>query len=169
VRVLRIHAVGADPGVAAAVGDAVRAFNAALDIRLRFLSVGIEETVVETAADPDAAGAAAHLAGDRPDPVAIMILLGTGEAAVTAAAAALRAGVPVVRVGAGERSGPDADASRAVDHLCPVLLAWYAAGAEVLRRESAGGAVEVVGGRDDPETGARIVRAVTRARRRDRC
>lgn len=167
MRLLRVHAPGADPRVAAAVGDAVRSFNASLDIRLRFLSIGIEETVAEVRAAEDAATGVEDLVRrESPD---LLLLLGGGEAAIAAASASLRSGVPVARAGAGVRTGAAADADRALDHLCGVLLAPGEAEASALRGEDVRAVVEIVGGSDDPAVGEKIVRALSRARRRERC
>ena len=80
MKVLRIHAPETDPRPAAALTDAVRGFNRDLDIRLRFLSVGIEEQVVTV---EDSAGAA-ETVGEalRNGSVEIALLLGdTGRLA----------------------------------------------------------------------------------------
>jgi hypothetical protein len=164
MKVLRVEAPGTDPALAQAIAAAVASFNANLDIRLRFLSIGIEETVVRPA---DAASAAervgAELARGGVDAV---LLLGDGEAAVAAAAAAVRAQAPLVRPGAGRRSGPAADAARAVDRLANVLIAHDAAALEALREEGLA-AAETLG--RVPAAGERVVRALTAARRRDPC
>jgi hypothetical protein len=97
------------------------------------------------------------------------VLLGGGEAAVAAAAAAARARVVVLRVGAGDRSGRGADAARAADRLCGVLLAYDEPSAAVLRGEGPAAEIEVVGRPEDPETGRKVVRALSRARRRRPC
>jgi hypothetical protein len=171
MKVLRVHAPGADPRLGPSIEAAVRAFNGGLDIRLRFLAIGIEEQVTEA---PDAATAAETVGGalgtgaSAPGADAVL-LLGGGEAAVAAASAAVRARVPVLRVGAGERTGPGADAARAVDRLSAVLLVHAADAAAALRAEDAAAAVEVIGAPDDPAIGERIVRALSRARRRWPC
>ena len=48
MKVLRVHAAGGSR-LADAVSRAVKDFNRGLDIRLRFLSIGIEESVLEVA------------------------------------------------------------------------------------------------------------------------
>ena len=170
MRVVRVHAPGADDALAAAVTDAVRAFNAALDIRLRFLSIGIEETVLAVAEAASAAETVdGALTGRGGAPGAdVVLILGTGEAAVAAATAARRAQVPALRVGAGERGGSDSEAGagRALDRLCNVLLARGEGPVRVLREEDVPGEIEDVGEPGDPATGERIVRAIARARRR---
>jgi UDP-N-acetylglucosamine 2-epimerase len=180
MKVLRVHAPGTDPVLAGHVTAAVRTFNAELDIRLRFLAIGIEERVLDV---QDAAGAAeqvgAALGGAQdaseatasgpdgaPAPTTdAVLLLGGGEAAVAAAATAARARVPVVRVGAGAR-GEGADAARAVDRLAAVRLAHDDLALQALREEGLGEASETVGAPGDPASGERIVRALSRARRR---
>lgn len=159
MKVLRIHAPGTSRALAERVGSAVADFNRGLDIRLRFLSIGIDESVLDV---PDAATAdAAAAAEPRPD---ALVLLGDGAAAVAAATCAARAGIAVVRVGAGRRSGADPDAARAVDRLAAVLIVHDAACARALQAEGVSGLVVDVGGEDDPSAAGRIVEAVSRAR-----
>lgn len=169
MRVLRVHAPGTDARVASGIAAAVRAFNAGLDIRLRFLAIGIEESVLEIADAADAAASVsaaigAATAGARPTDV--VIVLGHGAASVAAATVAARERVPLVRVGAGDRSGAGADADRAADRLAATRLAHDAAGLSALRDEGLADGAEVVGTPDDPASGERIVRALYRARRR---
>ena len=92
------------------------------------------------------------------------VVLGDGEAALAAAAAVVRGGVVLVRVGAGHREGPHADTARAIDHLAAVRLVHAAAALRILEAEDLAARGEDVGARDDPETGTRIVRALSRAR-----
>lgn len=161
MKVLRVHAPGAPRALTEQVGRAVADFNRGLDIRLRFLSIGIDESVLEIEAEgADAAIAAAT--DTRPD---VIVLLGDGAPAVAAATCASRAGIAVVRVGAGRRAGPDPDAARAVDRLAAVLLVHEAECARALKAEGATGLVVDVGPEDGPSAAARIVEAVSRARR----
>jgi hypothetical protein len=162
MRVLRVHAPGASRALAERVGRAVADFNRGLDIRLRFLSIGIDEVVVEVKDVPTAEDAVGAAAGPRPDAV---VLFGEGAAAVAAASVAARAGIAVVRVGAGRRGGPDPDAARAADRLAGVLLVHDAECARALQAEGAPGLVVEVGAEDDPMAAGRIVEAVSRARR----
>ncbi|MCE9636403.1 MAG: hypothetical protein K8T90_11925 [Planctomycetes bacterium] len=168
MRVLRIRTPGADAGVVASLDSAMRAFNAALDIRLRFLSIGIEAVSLDV---PDAAiaaesvGAALAPRDGRPAGADAVLLVGGGAAAVAVASTALRAHVPVLRVGAGERAA-DAGPARATDRLCPVLLVHDAEQARVLRDEGLTAEIEDVGAADAATLGDRIVRALMRARRR---
>jgi len=163
MRVLRIHAPGTPRGLADRVGRAVVDFNRGLDIRLRFLSIGIEETVIEAESAASAAdGVAAALRGSNPD---LVVVFGDGPAALAAAACAARAQTIVVRAGAGRRDGPAADEARAIDRLSALHLVHDAAGAKVLEEESVPGQRVDVGGADDPASGERIVRALSRARR----
>ncbi len=163
MRVLRVHAPGTPPAVADAVGRAVVDFNRGLDIRLRFLSIGIEETVVEIG---DAAGAAETVsqAAGRLAPDAV-VLFGDGPAALAAAAAAARSKAPLVRVGAGRRVGVDADAARAIDRLAALLVVDGAAAAAALAAENLAAPCVEVGGFADAAAADKIVRAVSRARR----
>ena len=163
MRILRIHAPGTDPALAEAVGDAVRVFNSELDIRLRFLAIGIEEQIVEVG-DPAHAAEAVATAVRRHTPEAV-VLMGDGETAVAAAASVKRSGSALVRVGAGGRGGPHADAARAVDRLATLLLAHGEEAMTVLETEELTEGRHDVGPANDPETGARIVRALCRARR----
>ena len=161
MKVLRVHAPGASRSLAERVGAAVADFNRGLDIRLRFLSIGIDESVIEV----DGAGAADAVTAameTRPD---VLVLLGGGAEAVAAATSASRAGIAVVRVGAGRRAGTDPDAARAIDRLAAVLIVHDAAAARALAAEGVTGLVVDVGGQDDPSAAVRIVEAVSRARR----
>jgi hypothetical protein len=162
MKVLRVHAPGAPRALAEKVGRAVADFNRGLDIRLRFLSIGIDETVIDVEDAAEAADAVAAAADPRPD---AMVLLGTGAAAAAAAAWAAGAGVALVRVGAGRRTGPDPDAARAADRVAAVLLVHDGECARALRAEGVTGIVVDVGAEDDPSAAGRIVEAVSRARR----
>jgi UDP-N-acetylglucosamine 2-epimerase (non-hydrolysing) len=163
MKVLRVHAPGTPAHVAQAVGRAVVEFNRGLDIRLRFLSIGIEETVVEVADAAAAAEVVSKAAADRaPDAV---VLLGDGPAALAAATSAVRARAALVRVGAGRREGPDADAARAVDRLASLLVVDLPAAAAALDAESLAAPRALVGDFADAAAGEKIVRAVSRARR----
>jgi hypothetical protein len=161
MKVLRVHAPGAPRALAEQVGRAVADFNRGLDIRLRFLSIGIDESVLELGAE-GAADALAAATQRRPDAV---VVLGGGAEAVAAATSAAAAGIAVVRVGAGRRAGPDPDAARAVDRLAAVLLVHDAECARALQAEGVTGLVVDVGPEDGPSAAARIVEAVSRARR----
>ena len=171
MKVVRVHAPGADEAVGRSIESAVRAFNASLDIRLRFLSIGIEERVLrvadaEAAAEQVAAALAASGGGPGAD---VLVLLGGSEAAVAAAAAAARSHVPVLRVGAGERTGRDADAARSVDHMASIAIVHGPACAAALRDEGVAADVEDVGDARGAALGEHIVRVLSRARRRGPC
>jgi len=163
MKVLRVHAPGTPTAVAAAVGRAAVEFNRGLDIRLRFLSIGIEETVLEVS---DVAGAAesvsAAMSERAPDAV---VLFGDGAAALAAATCAVRGHTALVRVGAGRRDGADADSARAIDRLAALLIVDGPAAAAALDAEEVAAPRVDVGGFDDPAAGEKIVRAVSRARR----
>jgi UDP-N-acetylglucosamine 2-epimerase len=160
MKVLRVHAPGVPGALAERVGRAVADFNRGLDIRLRFLSIGIDESVIAVEG-PGAADAVTASMETRPD---VIVVLGDGAEAVAAATSASRAGIAVVRVGAGRRGGTDPDAARAVDRLAAVLLVHDAAAARALASEGAAGLVVDVGAEDDPSAAVRIVEAVSRAR-----
>jgi alkyl hydroperoxide reductase subunit AhpF len=163
MRVLRVHAPGTPRGLAERVGRAVVEFNRGLDIRLRFLSIGIEETVIDVESSPAAATAvAASLAECVPD---VVVVFGDGPAALAAAVCAARGGAIVVRAGAGRREGPAADEARAIDRLAALHLVHGAECAKVLDDEAVAGQRVDVGDADDPASGERIVRALSRARR----
>ncbi|MCK6480620.1 MAG: hypothetical protein L6R43_10855 [Planctomycetes bacterium] len=124
MRILVLAAPGGEEARAAAAA-AVAAWNRALDIRLRFLDLVIEEAAValgppEGVPAEGHPGAAEALRRERPS---VALLHGRGPAALAAAVSAGRAGVPLVRTAAGLRDGPDADADRAADRLAAALLA----------------------------------------------
>ena len=163
MRVLRIQAPGTSPQLAESVGRAITQFNRGLDIRLRFLSIGSEDTVVDVT---DAAGAADAIAAATTDGAPdLVVLFCDGPAAPAAAWVAGRATGSLVRVGAGQRAGADADASRAIDRLAAIHLVHGAAGVAALEAESAHGQRIEVGDAADAAAGERIVRALSRARR----
>jgi UDP-N-acetylglucosamine 2-epimerase len=163
MRVLRIHAPGTPRGLADRVGRAVADFNRALDIRLRFLSIGIEETVLDVDSAAGAAeSVAAALAERAPD---VVVVFGDGPAALAAAACAARGRVVLARAGAGRREGPAADEARAIDRLASLHLVHAAECAKILEDEAVAGQRVDVGGAEDPSSGERIVRALSRARR----
>jgi hypothetical protein len=134
---VRLLTVAAPGGAAArdAVSPALRAWTKGLDIRLRFLNIGIEERVLDLPpGSAEAAGVAVErdLASFRPD---VLLLHGGGDAALGAALAAARAGIPVVRSAAGRRDGAAADAERAADRLAAALLAADAPARDALAAE----------------------------------
>jgi UDP-N-acetylglucosamine 2-epimerase len=142
------------------VSVALAAWTKGLDIRLRFLNIGVEESVIvlEAAApgEPAAAALAAveeALGRGRP---AVVLLHGGGPAALAAGVSAVKAGVPVVRTAAGLRDGPSSDEDRAADRLAAALLA---AGPEALA------ALAAEGLRGEPFSPEAAVRAVIRLQR----
>ena len=166
MRVLRIHAPNTDPALAGSVCAAVTGFNAGLDIRLRFLSIVIEEQVLEVSGAADAAETvSASVHSTPPD---VVVLMGEGEAAVAAAAAVIRAHHVLVRVGAGARHGASADANRAVDRIATMHLAHGGDALAALEAEGLGGAAHDVGPPGDPSIGERVVGTLSRARRMPR-
>jgi UDP-N-acetylglucosamine 2-epimerase len=137
VRLLTLVAPGGD-GTRAALSGALAAWTRGLDIRLRFLEMGVEETVLALDAGEgrDAAAALASveraLARERPS---VAVLHGRGPAALAAAVTASKAGLPLVRVGAGLRDGASADEDRAADRLASERFAAGEAALEALRAE----------------------------------
>jgi UDP-N-acetylglucosamine 2-epimerase len=127
VRLLTVVAPGGEEA-RRAVSGALEAWTRGLDIRLRFLNIGFEETVLVLAAPagPGEPAAAALLQAEEAiarDAPAVVLLHGGGPAALAAAGSASKAGVPVVRTGAGARDGRSADEERATDRLAAVRLA----------------------------------------------
>jgi hypothetical protein len=168
MRILRLLCQDHETASATALRDAVAAFNRGLDIRLRFLSIGIEDRELEIGEGPDAAVAAEReLIAFRPDAV---VLLGDGAAAVAAATVAVRHAGVVAHFGAGRRDGDAADTARAVDHLSNVLLVLDDAGDAALREEGLGErvvrVVESGGVEDDPAFGPKVIKALRAARAR---
>ena len=143
MRILTVVAPGGGE-MRESVSLAVNAWTRGLDIRLRFLNIGLEETVLvlpsgRGPAEPAAAGLeAVEQAISRLRPGAVL-LHGGGPAALAAAVTAAKAGVPVVRTGAGRRDGPDGDAERAADRLATVRASADAAALAVLRDEGLDG------------------------------
>lgn len=160
---MRLLTVVAPGGAAtrAALSEALGAWTRGLDIRLRFLDMGVEESVLvldgpegpRAPAGPALEAVERVLARDRPT---VVVLHGRGPAALAATVTAGKAGIPLVRVGAGLRDGPSADEDRAVDRLATVRLAAGEAGLEALRSE---------GLPAEPYTPEAAVRAVIRLHR----
>lgn len=144
-----------------AVSEAVAAWNRGLDIRLRFLNLAVEEAVVEVPAPAgdgqpaDGALAASEDAIRRESP-AVVLLHGGGPAALAAALSAAKAGIPLVRTGAGRREGRWVDEERAADRLCAARLAASPGNLAVLAAEG------LAGDAFSPEA---ALRAVTRLQR----
>ena len=117
------------------VSGALAEWTRGLDIRLRFLNIGVEEAVVVLAGD--ALGVAeAALLRERP---AAALLHGRGPLAMAAAISVSKAGVPLVRTGAGRRDGEFSDGERAADRLGTALLAEAAADLAALAAEGLAG------------------------------
>ena len=133
----------------AAVSAALAAWTRGLDIRLRFLNIGVEE---ETLAVPLPAGALAAveaaLLRHRP---AVVLLHGGGPAALSAAISASKAAVPLVRTAAGVRGGASGDEERAADRLASALLAAGPGPLDALAGEG------LAGERFTPEAAVRAV------------
>ena len=166
MKLLLIRATGVPDGLADSALRAIAAFNASLDIRLRFLNIGIEPSVVAVAEAAEAAEVVDAALSQSPFDAAL--LFGGGAAALAAATTVVRSGVLLVRAGAGVRTGPEADASRAIDRLAGVLLPFDAAGTRSLQSEGLH-AEAPIGRADDDESGAKLVRGLTAARRRNSC
>ena len=128
MRILRVHGDGTDEVLARSIGSAIASFNAALDIRLRFLAIGVDEVVLDlrgSAADVARGGADAADASERvgralaDDHFDLVVLLGGGTNGLAAATVTVRAQVPLVRVGAGmnTRVGADDPLSRSKEGM----------------------------------------------------
>lgn len=163
MRVLRVHANGASEIFADTLSRAIEQFNRALDIRLRFLSIGIEDHEVRLTSVEDSPVAVADAVEQfRPS---LVLLCGSGDDAVAAAATAARLHVPLVRLGAGRRSGTDADSDRAIDRIAAWHLCHDDATRGNLEQEGMTEAAWIVGDVADPATGPRVVDALSRIRR----
>jgi hypothetical protein len=165
VRILAVTAPGGEAR-ARALSGAVAAWNRGLDIRLRFLAIGVEEASFVL---PGGAGAAeglvavdAAVARERP---ALLVLHGSGPGALAAAISAARSAVPVLRTGSGERGGPTEEEDRAVDRLATVRCADGPAALENLRAEGLGEGSLVAGDPADPAAVERALQALLRALR----
>lgn len=168
MRILRLLCPGHDASAASALRDAVAAFNRGLDIRLRFLSIGIEDREFEIGGGPDAAEAAEReLVAFLPDAV---VLLGDDEAAAAVATVVLRHTAVLAHLDAGRRDGPAADTARAVDHLATVLLVLDDAAESALREEGLGDRIARVasegGAVEDPAFGPNVIKALRATRTR---
>ena len=164
MKILRVLSADADETLAQRVRDAVASFNRGLDIRLRFLSIVVEdrELFVDDA-ESAAAAVGAALAADAP---AIVLVQGDDTAALAAATLAARGERVVAHLGAGSRSGPHADVARAIDRICGLLLAVGDGAHERLAEEGLGArAVRLV---DGPEIGNQVIKAVRAERVRRR-
>lgn len=153
---MRLLTVVAPGGEAArrTVSAALAAWTKGLDIRLRFLNIGVDEEILAVPLPaPAMAAVEAALLRARP---AVVLLHGTGPAALAAAVAAGKAQVPVVRTAAGERDGAAGDEDRAADRLASALLAAGDAALAALSAEGLSG---------EPFTPEAAVRAVIRLHR----
>ncbi len=133
-----VAAGGSDARVA--LSAALEAWSRGLDIRLRFLNIGIEELVVDVSADGApgegaAEGLAAVEAAILREKPALLVVHGGGAAALAAVITAAKSGVPSLRTAAGVRGGPEDGEERAADRLATVRLAGDAAAAARLRGE----------------------------------
>jgi UDP-N-acetylglucosamine 2-epimerase len=132
LRLLTVVAPGGEDS-RAAVSTALAAWTRGLDIRLRFLNIGVEEEVLALPVPGNALAAVEEaLARRRP---AVVLLHGGGPAALAAAVSAGKAGVPVVRTAAGLREGASGDEERAADRLSASLLARDGGGLRALAAE----------------------------------
>ena len=153
MKLLTVVAPGGE-GTRAAVSVALAAWTRGLDIRLRFLNIGVEEEVLFLPGRGTALEAVeAALVRHRP---AVVLLHGTGPAALAAAISSSKAGVPVVRTAAGIRDGEPGDEDRAADRLAAALLAAGPASVAALAAEGLAG---------EPFTPEAAVRAVIRLHR----
>jgi len=170
MKLLRILCPGHDPAASSALRDGVAAFNRGLDIRLRFLSIGIEDREI-TVTDGTSAATQVENELDAFAPDAV-VLLGHGAAAVSAATLSARRPMVLARLGSGVRDGPSADAARAVDHLSAVLLVLDDACEAALRAEGLGDRIARVARPDDSgaagnsDFGRNVIMALRAARAR---
>jgi UDP-N-acetylglucosamine 2-epimerase len=116
---------------------AMERWNRGLDIRLRFLNIGIEETVIQLdevagAGETEASGleqveqAIVDLAPN------VLLLHGHGPAALAAAVSASKSGVTILRTGAGRRDGEISAIECACDRLASALVVEGEIGHEAL-------------------------------------
>ena len=148
MRLLTVVAPGGE-GTRATVSAALAAWTRGLDIRLRFLNIGVEEEALAVPAPAEALAAVeAALLRVRP---AVVLLHGTGPAALAAAVSAAKSAVPFVRTAAGIRDGAAADEDRAADRLAAALLAPGPGELEALAAEG------LAGERFTPEAAVRAV------------
>ena len=159
MRLLTVVAPGGDEA-RAEVSGALVSWTRGLDIRLRFLNIGVEESVVVLEGAPPGEPPGAALASveealwrSRP---AVLLLHGRGPAALAACVSAGKAGVPVVRTAGGLRDGATADEDRAADRLSAALLAPGPAALAALAGEGLPG---------EPYAPEAAVRAVIRLQR----
>ena len=164
MKILRVVAPGHDEQLDAGMREAIAAFNRGVDIRLRFLSILVEQVEVRVA-EPEAAAEQVNAAIDQERP-AVALLSGHGETALAAAAACVRRGVPLARLGAGARHGEHADAARGIDRLSGQLLVLDAAAAAALEDEGLAERAVRVEGTDPAAVGARVIKALRALRAR---
>ena len=133
MRVLRVLSPDADEPLAQSVREGVRAFNRGLDIRLRFLSIVVEDSELRVA-DPESA---AELMGRSLEEFAptVVLVQGGDASALAAATLAARTDAVVAHLAAGDRGVDDVDTARALDHVCGLLLALGESEMQVLRDE----------------------------------
>jgi len=169
MRVLRILAPSADEALAQQVRDAVLAFNRGLDIRLRFLSIMVEDRELRLS-DPESAVELVGTALADAWPTVILVQ-GDDETALAAATVAARSGDAVVaHLGAGVRAGDHADASRAIDRVCGLLLPLADDASATLREEGLAERVTAldVGSPPRQELGHQVIKALRAERIRRR-
>ncbi len=169
MRLLTVVAPGGEARQAE-VSRALAAWNRGLDIRLRFLNVGVEEAVLVPAAGGDArpapgAGLEEVEGSIRRERPALVLLHGGGPLALAAAITATKAALPLVRTGAGRRPAGTEGEERAADRLSSLRLADGAAEVATLRAEGLEGAAEEVGPAGSEGAAERVVKAVLRVLR----
>ncbi len=164
MRVALLLAPGAQSETVTRLRDAVRSFNRGLDIRLRFLSIGIDLHELSMD-DPAEASQGVDELLLQFDPEAA-VLIGDGETAVAAAAAVVRQHRTLVRLGAGRRAGANADAARAVDRLATWRLVDSDEPAAALAREGLTAQCIRVGDPASDEFGRSIIGALRTVRQR---
>lgn len=168
MKILRVLAPSAEPELADHVREGVAEFNRGLDIRLRFLAIGVEdsEVVVE---EPESAAeiVAEAMAAAQPT---VVLVHGDDSAALAAATIAARSDAVIAHVGAGVRSGlqegADADTARAIDHVCGLLLAIGPEAVEALAEEGLQERTRPL--ERGPELGHQVIKALRAERVRRR-
>ncbi len=160
MKILRVLAPDADEALARSVRDAVQSFNRGLDIRLRFLSIGVEDSELRVD-DPESAAerVGAQVATDRPS---VVLVQGDDTSALAAVTMAARSTAVVVHLCAGVRTGPRADSARAIDRLSGVLLAVGVDALAALEAEGLGARTTPL--RPGTDIGHQVIKALRAAR-----
>jgi hypothetical protein len=166
MKILTVTLPGAE-GARDAVSASLADWNRGIDIRLRFLNIGIEETRLdlEPGADigEDCAVALERvetaIARERP---VLILLHGGGAPALSVAVTAAKATVPLFRTSAGMRGGPFDGEERGADRLATVRMAAGSAALAELVEENLGEGSSDPGSPGSPGWEGAVARAVVR-------